>query len=130
MSDANALIDEYISVRDKRSSLKRQFEEEDAVLKTRLDGVEQKLLELCKTTGSTGLKTEAGTATRSVRTHYWATDWESMHEFIRERGAFDLLERRISQNNMRVFLETHPDMMPKGLNVDQRYVITVRRKTA
>lgn len=130
MEDANALITEFIRIRDKRSANKAEYEKADAELKLVLDSLEQKLLGLCKEAGVSGLKTDAGTATKSVKAFYWANDWESMHAFIKENQALDLLERRISQNNMRTFLQAHPDVMPPGLNIDQRYTITVRRKSA
>lgn len=128
MSDTEGLISEYIKVRDERSALKAKYEEDDAALKSKLDAIERQLLQICKDTNSTGLRTSVGTATRTTQTRYWASDWESMHTFIHANKALDLLERRISQSAMRSFLEVNPDLLPPGLNVDSRYTITVRRK--
>jgi hypothetical protein len=50
-----------------------------------------------------------------------------MHKFIRDNNALDLMERRISQLNMKTFLRENPDLMPVGLNVDNKYTVTVRR---
>jgi hypothetical protein len=50
-----------------------------------------------------------------------------MHKFIRDNNALDLLERRISQLSMKTFLRENPDLMPVGLNVDNKYTVTVRR---
>jgi hypothetical protein len=52
-----------------------------------------------------------------------------MHAFIKEHDALDLLERRVSQLNMKSFLTENPDLLPAGLNVMSRYAITVRRPT-
>ncbi|MFN9899247.1 MAG: hypothetical protein ACK55Z_10740, partial [bacterium] len=59
---------------------------------------------------------------------YWTNDWESLHKFIRENQAMELLERRIHQTNMKQFLEENPDMHPAGLQRDREYQITIRRK--
>ena len=51
-----------------------------------------------------------------------------MHKFILEQGELSLLDKRINQANMKQFLEENPDMVPKGLNADTEYVISVRKK--
>lgn len=124
---AEKLVKAYIKMRDYRSQLKAQYEEQDNTVKEQMDMVEAELLELCKTTGADSLRTKYGTVSRTVQTRYWTGDWEAMHKFIMEHNAPDLLERRISQTQMREFLKENPDEMPVGLNVDNRYAVSVRR---
>jgi hypothetical protein len=50
-----------------------------------------------------------------------------MHEFIRENNALELLERRVAQTAMADFIEQNPDKVPKGMNVDSKYTVVVRR---
>jgi len=128
--DADKLVTVYIKMRDKRAELKRQFEEQDAVLESSMDAIEAELLEVCKRTGQDGGKTAHGTFSRTVRTRYWTSDWERMRQFIRTHDAIDLLEQRIHQTNMKAFLTENPDKVPEGLNVDSKYSIVVRRKSA
>jgi hypothetical protein len=124
------LVAVYIKMRDKRSEILRVYEEEDEAIKVQMDMVESKLLELCKTIGADSLKTQHGTIMRSVKTRYWTSDWEAMHKFILEHKMPDLLEKRVSQTNMKQLLEENPDLMPKGMNVDSRYAVTIRRSTS
>lgn len=124
---ADKLVRAYIKMRDARSALKAKYEEEEGQIKEQMDMVESQLLEMCKTTGADSLRTKYGTVSRSVQTRYWTGDWEAMYKFIKEHDAPDLLERRISQTQMREFLKENPDEMPTGLNVDNRYTVTVRR---
>jgi ATP-dependent Lon protease len=130
MSTVNVeqLVKAYIKMRDARQQLLREFDEADAKIKQQQDAVQQALLELCKETGTDGLKTSAGTVTRTVKTRYWTSDWNSMKNFIKENDAFELLEQRVHQTNMKSFLEENPNLMPPGMNIDSRYAITVRRK--
>jgi enamine deaminase RidA (YjgF/YER057c/UK114 family) len=124
---AEKLVRAYIKMRDYRSQLKQQYEEQDATVKEQMEMVESHLLELCKTTGADSLRTKYGTVSRTVQTRYWTSDWEAMHNFITEHQALDLLERRISQRQMQEFIKENPDVMPVGLNVDNRYAVSVRR---
>jgi hypothetical protein len=127
MTDANKLVQVYIKIRDAKELKKKQMEEEIAALDVQLDAVEQELLEICKTTGQDGGKTQFGTFTRSIKTRYWTSDWDSMYKFIREHDAPELLERRIHQGNFVDFIKENPDLMPAGVNVESKYSITVRR---
>jgi phage host-nuclease inhibitor protein Gam len=124
---ADKLVRVYIKMRDKRAALKASYEADDNQIKEQMALVEQHLLEVCKSTGAESIKTEHGTAIRSVQTRYWTGDWAAMHKFIRDNNALDLLERRISQLSMKTFLRENPDLMPVGLNVDNKYTVTVRR---
>jgi hypothetical protein len=127
MSDATHLVQVYIKIRDAKDIKKKQMEAEIAELDTQLDAVEQELLELCKTTCQDGGKTTFGSFTRSVKTRYWTSDWDSMYKFIREHDAPEILERRIAQSNFSQFIKENPDVMPAGVNVESKYSITVRR---
>ena len=129
MSDATQLVQVYIKIRDAKDIKKKQMEAEIAELETQLDAVEQELLELCKTTGQDGGKTTFGSFTRSVKTRYWTSDWDSMYKFIREHDAPEILERRIAQTNFAQLIKENPDLMPAGVNVESKYSITVRRAT-
>jgi hypothetical protein len=122
------LVKAYIKMRDARQQLLREFDEADDRIKQQQDVVQQALLELCKETGTDGLKTSAGTVTRTIKTRYWTSDWNSMKNFIKENDAFELLEQRVHQTNMKSFLEENPNLMPPGMNIDSKYAITVRRK--
>jgi hypothetical protein len=122
------LVKAYIKMRDARQQLLREFDEADDRIKQQQDVVQQALLELCKETGTDGLKTSAGTVTRTIKTRYWTSDWNSMKNFIKENDAFELLEQRVHQTNMKSFLEDNPNLMPPGMNIDSKYAITVRRK--
>lgn len=126
--NAEQLVTVYIKMRDARQKLQKEFDDADSRIKEQQDQVTQALLELCKDTGADGLRTAAGNVFKTVKTRYWTSDQKSLKEFILDNDAFELLENRIHQTNMKNFLEEHPDKFPKGLNIDSRYSVTVRRK--
>ena len=124
------LVAVYIKMRDKRAELLREYEEADSAVKTQMEVVESKLLDLCKEIGVDRLGSKHGTVMRTVKTRYWTSDWESMHKFIVEKKMPELLERRISQTTMKQLLEENPELMPMGLNTDSKYSVTIRRTTS
>jgi hypothetical protein len=117
----------YLKIRDARSELKAKYEEDDKQLEAQMDVIEAKLLEICKTTDADSIKTQAGTVMRRVATRYWTNDWDSMYQFVKDNDALGLFEKRISQTNMKQFLEENPDKFPPGMLLDSQYKITVRR---
>ncbi len=121
------LVKAYIKMRDARSALTQEYEAKDKAIKDQMEIIEHTLLDVCKRAGGDSIKTSAGTIIRGVRTSYWTSDWESMHNFVKENQALDLLERRVAQKAMGEFLKANPDKMPKGMNVETKYTVTVRR---
>ena len=127
MTDAQKLVQVYVKIRDAKAAKTKEMEDAIAALDKQLEVIETELLELCKATGQDGGKTEHGSFRRSVKTRYWTSDWESMYQFIKEHDMPELLERRVSQTTLKEFLKENPDKLPKGMNVDSRYSITVTR---
>jgi hypothetical protein len=124
--EVNKLVSVYVKIRDKRAEIKAAYESEDASLQEKLGIIEAQLLSLCKEHGVESLRTEAGTATRSVKERIWAADWDAFKEFVRANDAIDLLEHRVHQGNYKKWAEDHPDVVAP-VNIDRKYAITVRR---
>tara|TARA_R100001244_G_C5168645_1_gene131551 strand:- start:1418 stop:1819 length:402 start_codon:yes stop_codon:yes gene_type:complete len=118
----------YVKIRDKRSELKADFDTEDTKLVSQMDTLKGVLLEHCKEHDVTSVKTSEGLFYRTVKQRYWTSDWESMHAFILEHQEPALLDKRINQRHMRVFLGDNPDVLPKGLNSESQYTISIRKK--
>ena len=122
------LVRAYQKIRSARSELSAKFKEEDSDLSSKLDTVKKALLKYCDDQGVESVRTSEGLFYRSVKTKYWTSDWEQMHSFILEHEAPELLDKRVNQSNMRQFLEENPDLVPRGLNVDSEYTLSVRKK--
>jgi hypothetical protein len=121
------LVKAYIKMRDARAALSAEYETKDKEIKEQMRVVENYLLEACKRAGGNVSIPGVGVVIRGVDTRYWTSDWEAMHNFIKENDAVELLERRIAQRAMGEFLKANPDKMPKGMNVESKYTVTVRR---
>ena len=129
MSDAKAdkLTLAYIKMRDKRAELLKEYEAEDAKIGEQMQMVEDELRNLFDEVGLESIRTTYGTVYRSVKTQYQVNDWDSMYKFVMEHNVPQLLQRRVSPTNMKQFLNDNPELMPIGMNIDNKYTVTVRR---
>jgi len=121
------IVEVYIKIRDARDEARKHADEIDADYEGQLKILEAQMLDVCKVTGATSLKTPFGTVMRSVKSRYWTNDWEKFYAFLFEHNVPELLEKRIHQTNIKQFLEENPDLLPLGINVDSEHSITVRR---
>ncbi len=130
MSEQQNVADLVAVYRKLRAAIAEAEEEHETKikgLKEQMDLVSAELLNFCNEQNLDSVKTPAGTISRRVQTRYWTTDWEQMNNFIVEHNAVHLLEKRIHNGNMKQFLEENPDALPIGLQVDNKYVIQVRK---
>ena len=117
----------YLKIRDAKDTLTSEYKKAYADLDEQLAVIGHQMLDVCKDMGADSIRTPHGTIIRSVKSRYWTNDWDSMYDFIEETGAFGLLEKRIHQTNMKDFLLENPELLPKGLNVENEYTVVVRR---
>jgi hypothetical protein len=124
------MVTAYRKIRDAIRDKEEEFKEELASLKEQLDLVAGGLLDICNTLDVDSLRTNAGTVSRRVNTRYWTSDWDAMYQFIKEHDAPFLLEQRIHNGNLKQFLADNPEVLPVGLQADNKYVVQVRKPTS
>ena len=128
MSEEKLHIDKLIKIYIKMRDARKAIEAQSNAIEEQMGVVEAQLLDICKDTNVSSLKTPYGRIVRSIKTFYTTADWPSMHQFIKEHDALDLVERRIHQSNMKTFLEENANLLPPGLNADRKYDVIVYRK--
>ena len=79
--------------------------------------------------GVSSVKTAGGNITLANKTKYYTNDWDSFKTFMMDNDALDLVEKRISQSNMALFLEENPGKVPAGLSSLTESTVTVRKPT-
>jgi|TARA_R100001224_G_scaffold67488_1_gene40751 hypothetical protein len=117
----------YLNLKAARDELSAEYKEADEKLVGKQNKIKSALLGYLKENDIKSVKTDAGTFYRSVKQRYWTSDWESMHQFIMEHSVPEFLEKRLHQGAVKQFLEENPDLLPKGLNVDSEYALTIRK---
>lgn len=126
-TNVDRMVKIYIKIRDRLREEQAAFATREEELEGQLRTIESHLLERCKEIGAQNIKTKHGTVIRSVKTEYSTNDWDSLYEYIDEHKLYGILFKRINQTNLKQWLEEHPTLVPKGLNVTNSYSITVRR---
>jgi ATP phosphoribosyltransferase len=121
------LIATYRKMYAKKGELEKELQETISDISTKMATVKKAILNHMKDLGVESLKTTSGVAYRTIKTQYTTSDWESMNKFILEHQVPELLEKRIQQTNMRLFLEENPDLLPPGLNSNMEYSVTIRK---
>ena len=120
------LVKAYRALRDKRSELKTAFEEQDTVLANKQDTIQGVLLQHCNDNDVTSVKTDEGTFFRQKKVNYWCSDWDNFYKWVVEKNIPDILQKRISQKNLKEYLGEHDDI-PIGLQSNAVYTITVQK---
>jgi hypothetical protein len=116
----------YLKIKAERDKLSAEYKEADGELVSQQDKIRSALLGYLKENDLKSVKTDAGTFYRTVKQKYWTSDWENMHKFILEHEVPEFLDKRLNQKNVKEFLEENPDLLPKGLNVDAEFALTIR----
>jgi hypothetical protein len=123
----NDLVAVYRKLRAAIAEAEEEFEVKVKDLKEKMEAVSAELLNFCNEQNLDSIRTPAGTVSRRVQTRYWTTDWDQLYKFIAENDVPFILEKRIHNGNMKQVLEDNPDSLPIGLQVDNKYVIQVRK---
>lgn len=125
--DMERLVKAHINIRDARSKLRKEYNEQDDGLKKKQERIEAEMLKFLNTNKIDNSKTSAGTFYRQVDTIPMGSDWNAFYDWVKENDAFDALERRIKKGFINEYMEEHDGETPPGVSVHKQYVIRVRR---
>ena len=122
------LVANYIKLRDKKSLLKKQYDEKVAKVDAVMDRMEAIILKTFQDSGIDSARTDAGTAYISTRTSATVGSREELFQWIQEdfdeRSIF--LENRVSKVAVEQFKAANDDL-PPGINCRAEVTVGVRR---
>jgi hypothetical protein len=122
-------IDRLVRIYMKMRAALQELDAQIEAIKEQQQEVKNEIKDRMRALGTKSLKTDFGTVSLMEKTRYYTQDWDSFKRFVIEQDAVDLLEKRISQTNMRTFLEENPALVPPGLNSDTEFDVSVRKPT-
>jgi hypothetical protein len=123
-----SLLKIFIGLRDKRSQRKADYDADDAGDKDKQNRIETEFLRRFNERGIDNVSSrEFGTAYRSTRSSATVADWEAVLDHVKEQGAWELLERRVSKGAIQQYRDVHDDL-PPGVNWSEAQVVNFRRK--
>jgi hypothetical protein len=124
---ADKMVKAYIKLREQRSAIKKEFEEKDSVLKSKMEVIESAMLQQMNESGIESIKTAAGTFYRQEEVTPTGSDWDAFYSWVSANNAFEALERRIKKTFIKEYMETNSGAIPPGVSVYREYVVRVRR---
>lgn len=95
--DIDAIIAEYVRLRDACDAAEARVKEECAPAKENMRLIEAALLKYLQGTSSQHIKTPHGTAYLSSLVSMRVADWDALLQHILDTEGYDLLERRVSK---------------------------------
>lgn len=132
---SNPTVDQVVGVmltlRDKRQTLKRAFEEDDAKLKEKYEKGElflkKHLLETKQESFTAGGATVYTTSTMKPS----VADKGAFLDYLRKHpNDIELLQTRISNPILKEYIEAQNGDLPPGVNVSYDTTVNIRRKAA
>ena len=120
-------VDKLVRIYMKMRSAIQDLDSQIETIKEQQQSVKNEIKDRMRGTGVKSLRTDHGTVSLMEKTRYYTNDWDSFKKFMVEHDALDLLEKRIAQSNMKLFLEENPGSIPPGLNSDTEFDISVRK---
>ena len=125
--DADKVIANYIKVRDKKGEIAKRHAEELKPYNHALEVMETKLLMVLNCSNIDSVKSEHGTAFKTVRTSVKIDDWQVALPFVLENGLEHMLEKRLSKAAVAEFVEAQGANLP-GTHINNELTVQVRRK--
>ena len=124
------LVKAYLTIRDERNRLQREYDGKDKDLANALASIEQVLLNSCNEIGADSMRTEFGTVIKSTKENFVCGDWDNFKKFVLDNEVVELLQQRIHQGNIKEFLSDREDEgLPPGISTMREFKITVRKPT-
>ena len=122
----DGLVERYLALRDKKAEYKAQYDAKVEAIDLAMTKVENYLLKLMQELGVESIRTAVGTPYISRRSSASVSDWEAFLGFVREGGAWEMLERRANKTVVQQWREEHNDL-PPGLNWREERVVNIKR---
>lgn len=119
-------IQQYVLLRDKIKELDDAHKEKMKPFKETLDGLNSVILDLLNKSGGDSIKTKFGTAYKTTKRSASLEDADLFMTFVRDKEAWDLLERKVSLTAAEAFAAEN-GILPPGVKVSAMSVVGVRR---
>ena len=120
------VIEAYLKYRNKKEALEAEIKDQVKELKDKMAKLEAWIKTKADAEGVTSFKTAHGTAFVTTNDYANVADWDAVLSFVKENDAYDMLEKRVSKNAVRGYIDEHKTV-PSGVNYGTRIDVNVRK---
>ena len=122
------VIGTYIMLRSQKEVIEDGVKEQVAGIKEKMSKLEAWIQAKSDETGVKSFKTDAGTAFMSTTDFAKVGDWDAVLGFIKDNGAYDLLNKAVNKKAVREYIDINGSV-PSGVNFGTIMGVSVRRPT-
>lgn len=119
----------YMKLRVKKSEVENRIKDEVSKLEESMDKIEKWIKTQADTLGVTSFKTKHGTAFLTTKDYANVENWDATLSFIKETGAYDMLNKAVNKTAVRGYIELNK-AVPPGVNYGTKIEVNVRKPTA
>jgi hypothetical protein len=120
------VIAKYVHIKGLKDAVEREAKTKVADLVAKLARLEAYILQRMDQDGVTSFKTAKGTAFKTKADFASVADWDELLRFIKENNAWDLLQKRVSKEAVRSYLDMDQPP-PPGVNYGVKTDIAIRK---
>ena len=127
----DSMVKTYLTIRDEKERLAREYDMKDRELANDLAQIEQVLLSSCNDINADSIRTSVGTIIKTTRENFVCSDWDNFKSYVMDNEAIELLQQRIHQANFKEFLSGREEEgLPPGISTMREFKITVRKPSS
>jgi hypothetical protein len=119
----------YMTLRAKKAEVEARIKDEVTQLETKMDKIEAWIKTQADAMGVTSFKTKHGTAFLTTKDYANVENWDATLNFIKETGAYDMLNKAVNKTAVRGYIE-QTKTVPPGVNYGTKIEVSVRKPTA
>lgn len=119
----------YMKLRAQKAEVEARIKDEVTQLEASMSKIESWIKEQADTMGVTSFKTKHGTAFLTTKDYANVADWDATLSFIKETGAYDMLNKAVNKTAVRGYIEQNKTV-PPGVNYGTKVEVSVRKPTA
>jgi len=120
------VVDGYLRLRDQKALTLATAKAAADVIDAKLVKLEGWIKAKADEQGVTSFRTKHGTAFLTTTDYANVGDWDAIVDFIKQNEAYDLLEKRISKNAVRGYIDMNKTV-PPGVNYGTKLDVNIRK---
>ena len=120
------VIAKYMQLRDEKTKLVADTKALTDAIDANLVKLEQYIKVRANQDGVTSFKTAYGTAFLTTVDFANVADWGAVLTFIKDNEAYDMLQRRVSKEAVRGYIDANKEV-PPGINYGTKLEVNVRK---
>lgn len=126
MAKVSEVVSKYLELRRAKEALDEEHKAKTDKIKKAMGQLESFFLGYFDKTGQTQLKTDEATVFVKTTDYAQVADWDAVLGFVTTNESWEFLEKRISKNAVKDYIQQHNEV-PPGVNYGTKLSVNVRK---